>query len=73
MNEETLASFVLNYNSKNTLLKIYDLKGRIVFKDELSPKDNQYLIQKNQLQTGVYIVTITNENGRLAKGKLVIE
>ncbi|MFD1551910.1 hypothetical protein DNU06_01575 [Putridiphycobacter roseus] len=73
MNEETLAQFVLNYNSKNNLLKIYDLKGRIVFKDDLTPKDNQYIIKKNQLHTGVYIVTINNEDGLIAKGKLVIE
>lgn len=56
---------------QNTTLEIYDLCGKEVKK--LYITSNEMIINRDDLQTGLYFYRVTNDNNSIAKGKLVIQ
>jgi len=53
----TIASTLLNYDSKNTLYTIYDNMGRLIVKNQLTAET----IPIQELHTGFYLLVIENE------------
>ena len=57
----------LNKDQKSNLI-MYDVLGSVVFKDELSPKETQFLnYDITGLSKGVYIVEIINSTQKVVK------
>lgn len=42
-------------------IKIYDLKGTLIFQNKTNISDNEYIINISDLHSGIYILKITNE------------
>ena len=51
--------------------ELYDLLGKRVMMTPITQQ--QTIIERNDLQTGLYFYRITNENQIIGNGKLVIE
>lgn len=68
--------FNLNFNqpiSDDSKISIYDLQGRLVETlDFESNSANQRVELKNQYQSGIYLIEVSNENGK-SVSKLIIE
>lgn len=56
---------------ENTMLEIYDLCGKEVKKIYIN--NNETIIEKDDLQNGLYFYRVNNNNKNIAKGKLVIQ
>jgi hypothetical protein len=56
---------------KNTLIKIYDVCGKEVKK--ISINNHETIIDKGELQNGIYFYNIINNDENIAKGKLLIQ
>lgn len=69
--------FAIAFSSEipeNSLLKIHDLNGRIVF-NENCPKDTKlhYLNLSNMLNPGAYVLTVESEDSLLGTQRIIID
>ncbi|MDD5570320.1 MAG: T9SS type A sorting domain-containing protein [Bacteroidales bacterium] len=56
---------------KDAVLKIYDLCGKEI--KNISVSSNETIIERSELQNGIYLYSIINNNENIGKGKLVIQ
>jgi hypothetical protein len=68
---KTQTTFSLSVELKNAVLKIYDISGREVKRVNFTGK--QVSIEREGLQSGVYIYSLSTNTQVIATGKLVIE
>ncbi|MBA3704943.1 MAG: T9SS type A sorting domain-containing protein [Bacteroidetes bacterium] len=70
-----IINFTLKFSSeiviKNTKMKIYDVSGREV--KTISIASNETIINRDELQNGIYFYSIINNNKKIANGKLVVQ
>ena len=57
---------------ENTIVKMYDIQGRIVNTESLATNSNKHYIDVSALQAGVYIVKLSNGNNIRTK-KIIIK
>ncbi len=58
-------------NSKNIKLTLTDMMGRELFTTELNRNNHTYQLNLQSLSQGTYLVSLCNENGKVAVGKVV--
>ena len=58
-------------NIDDKIFELYDLQGRQLRKEEFT--DNRLNFKRNQLQNGLYFFKITDKNGILTQGKMVVD
>ncbi|WP_340064979.1 DUF4114 domain-containing protein [Ascidiimonas aurantiaca] len=68
------ATVVLPCITKDVVMNVFDLSGRQVRADVHSDIDsNTFSFAKDSLRPGIYVYTIVNLSGTLAKGKLIVQ
>jgi len=60
-----------NYNFKDFNFEMFDFTGKMIFQKDLN--SNKNYINLNGISDGIYFYQISNENGVLEKGKLMIK
>ena len=65
------ATISFNQPTPNTQFKLYDMVGHEVYSTKLEGQTTT--IEKGNLQKGMYIYQILNQNNSVAKGKLIIQ
>ena len=61
--------FVKNANSEFSKIEIFDIKGSLIFTENLI--SNEQKINVNSLQKGIYFIHLSNENGEMKTFKMV--
>lgn len=68
-------SFTLKISSdiiiKNALVQLYDVYGKLA--KTISIESNEEIIDRGELQNGIYFYSIINNNQSIVKGKLIIQ
>ncbi|MBK8722817.1 MAG: T9SS type A sorting domain-containing protein [Saprospiraceae bacterium] len=68
--QETVIEWEGN-NIDEKVFELYDLQGRQLRKEKFT--DNRLNFKRNQLQNGLYFFKITDKNGILTQGKMVVD
>jgi hypothetical protein len=63
--------FTISNLKPNVLIEILDLAGRSIYKTKA--KNEKITIQLNDLEKGIYIYTITDKQGFLQSGKVIVQ
>lgn len=59
-------------NEQNLRVQLFDIAGKAVI-DQSNISNNFYVIQKNNLKSGIYILKVSNQSGFSSVEKLVVE
>lgn len=74
-NESTTVSYTLN-KSQNITIRVYDLLGNVVLdvlNDNQAQGDHTLVINRGSLQSGIYLLKLTGDNGLEVNKKMVIQ
>lgn len=74
-NESTTVSYTLN-KSQNITLKVYDILGNVVLdvlNDNKPQGKHSLVINRGSLQSGIYLLKLTGDNGLEVNQKIVIQ
>jgi hypothetical protein len=63
--------FTISNLKPNVLIEILDLAGRSIYKTQV--KNEKITFQLNDLEKGIYIYTITDKQGYLQSGKVILQ
>jgi hypothetical protein len=63
--------FTISNLKPNVIIEILDLAGRSIYKTQV--KNEKITIQLNNLEKGIYIYTITDKQGFLQSGKVIVQ
>jgi hypothetical protein len=74
-NESTTVSYRLN-KSQNVTMRVYDLLGNVVLdvlNDNQAQGEHTLVINRGSLQSGIYLLKLTGDNGLEVNNKIVIQ
>jgi hypothetical protein len=66
-------SYYINDGSSKSELKVLDLNGRLIYMEELFNQNNSILLPLSKIDSGIYIVNITSENGQIVSKRLSVQ
>jgi hypothetical protein len=69
---EVHINYVLDKDSEQGNLLIFDLTGKVVFTQDLNNQQNELILRINEYHPGVYVVHLISEKGRSIVKRLVI-
>lgn len=64
--------FVFNGAGTAKEIRVLDATGKVVLNDRISALETAYLLETSVWSEGTYMYRITDENGRMSSGKLIV-
>ncbi len=69
---QSIMQVIPSGDDKNFSMSIYNATGQLVSKSCID-HNNQFIINKNELNSGIYFYSVTNSKGVCKNGKLIIQ
>ncbi|MCW3082680.1 MAG: hypothetical protein JWP12_46 [Bacteroidetes bacterium] len=69
---QSIMQIIPSGDDKNFSLSIYNATGQLVSKNDID-RNNQFIINKSDLNSGIYFYSVTSSKGVCKNGKLIIQ